>query len=331
MNRKLDFRKKLIFFVLWCTALVSCVPDPPHSNPLDPFYNREINLQISGRVSQKNNPYTPLDSCLLLLTPGNYFTFSDNAGNFVFDKLLPGSYQVVTYKSHYQTDTTTFHTDSLVSKPLFIYLNGLPFIKKLYFYSQFIDQWWPDPYYEIVLNLIADDPDGMNDIQEIRLNIPEFDLYESLRTSNRIDSFSISLQGNEFPDGNIFNIIGKNTFIELVDRSGSTQREGPFFIHRIIETSPTPLSPIGLALVNNQPILTWQEFSVPFNFQFEIQIFRIIAGIPNLIFYHKNIPSRQTEYQYPEILTAGQYFWVIWVRDEIGNLSRSKEASFQVQ
>lgn len=323
---------RVILLITSCLMiLIFCVPDPPHSNPLDPIYKAETTVQITGRVFQKNNPYLPLDSCFLLLTPGNYFTFSDEMGHFVFDKLIPGSYQVVTFKSHYQPDTTTFHTDSLTSQLLLIYLNGLPFIKRLYFYSQFIDQWWPDPYHEIVLNLIADDPDGINDIQDIRLDIPEFDIQNSLSVSNRIDSFSISLQATKFPDGNIFNIIGKQVYIELIDYSGGAQKEGPFFIYRIFETSPIPLSPTGLASVNNQPILRWQEFLAPFNFYFEIQIFRIVAGIPNLIYYHKNISSAQNEYQYPGTLSTGQYFWVIWVKDEIGNLSRSKEASFQVQ
>lgn len=329
---KMKFDSPTIMSLLFSVsaALTFCVPDPPHKNPLDP-YHTESGLRVFGYTLKKNNPHEPLDSCLLFLTPRNYFTTSDITGQFVFENIVPGFYQVITFKSHYQTDTTNFYTDSVTSQPLLIYLNGLPFIKRIFFYSRYIDQWWPDPYHEIVLNLTADDPDGIDDLQEIRLTIPELDINNSLIRSTRIDSFSISLQDISFPNENISNIIGKEVFINLIENSGSTQIEGPFFIHRIIETSPIPLYPTGLASVNNQPILKWLEFSASFNFQYEIQIFRIVAGIPNLIYYHKDIPSTQTEYHYQGNLTAGQYFWVIWVKDELGNLSRSKEASFQVQ
>jgi hypothetical protein len=313
------------------TGLMNCIPDAPHGNPLDPYYDRNLGIDVNGQIFQKSNISTPLDSCTILLIPGNYFTLSDISGRFSFNDIAPGPYQLIISRKYYQEDTTFFHTDSLQTEPLIIYLNGIPFIDRWYFYSQFIDQWWPDPFYAIVMDLIAADPDGINDITEINLSIPEFNMVYPLSASNRVDSFSVRILETDLPDENIFNILGKNVYVELTDHSGSIHKEGPFFIYRIMGTSPIPSTPSGLAMVNSQPFLIWQSYPALFNFHFEIQVFHIMAGIPTLIHYLANLPSTQLEYQYPEVLQSGQYFWVVLVRDELGNMSRSKEASFQVQ
>jgi len=314
-------------------SILQCVPDAPHSNPLDPIYkdSNKGGLEITGYIFRKNVPTFPIDNCLILLIPGQRYTLSDPTGWFSFKNITKGSYQIVLSKPGYQDDTTSIQTDTLTSEPLSYYLNGLPSIKNIHLNSQFIDQWWPDPFWSVTIKLTADDPDGPNDIQEILFQIPELNIMDTLERTSQIDSFYLRLLEPDFPLANIFSVIGKEIFVEIMDRSQAKIVEGPFFIHRIIETSPIPLNPTGLAIVSSQPVLTWQSYPSNFDFDFEIQVFFIVAGIPTLIHTQTQIPASENQYSYPEILGPGQYYWVIIVRDQLGNMSRSKEATFQVQ
>ncbi|RQW03389.1 MAG: carboxypeptidase regulatory-like domain-containing protein [Calditrichaeota bacterium] len=310
-----------------------CVPDAPHSNPLDPFYkdSGEENFNITGYIYHKNVTTLPVDSCLILLTPGESYALSDAAGRFTFFNITERNYQLFFSKTGYENHTLSILTDTLTSEPLFVYLNGFPKIRDISLSSQFIDQWYPDPFFSVTVNLIAEDPNGPADIQETWLQIPDLNMVKLFNRSSRTDSFHLRLPETEFPSEDIFSVIGKDIFIELTDESDARTVEGPFFIHRIIDTSPVPLSPIGLATVGSQPVLEWQNYTANFYFEFDIQVFFILAGVPTLIHTRTGIPSSELQYGYPNPLSPGQYYWVVIVRDQLGNISRSREASFQVQ
>ncbi|MEJ2636558.1 MAG: carboxypeptidase-like regulatory domain-containing protein [Calditrichia bacterium] len=318
---------------LLAALLFNCAPEAPHSNPLDPYNkaNSASGILLEGRVMEKNQPHLPLDSCMVILSPEQKFTSTDAAGSFSFDNLTPGEYQLVIQRHGYASDTTRFATDTLKSDPLNFYLNGNPFLIRSQFFSEFIDQWWPDPFFLVKFGAIFDDPDGAADISDVTFTMPDAGITKVFEKTARPDSFFVQLDATDFPDNNVFEMVGKGAQIIARDKSGAVTSSGPFYLYRIIDTSPAPLQPAGMDTASARPLLHWESYRASFAFTYEISMFFVNAGIPVLIHSRKAISSGETEYQYPDSLAAGQYFWTIGVRDNLGNFSRSKEASFLVQ
>ena len=327
-------RRQIWNLGLLCLLLVqwNCVPEAPHSNPLDPIHKTYSNgiMTINGQVLKKNEPHLPLDSCLILLSPVQQFDTSDANGLFCFTNLYAGDYRLIISGEGFASDTFQLHTDSLDNSQLHFYLNAFPFIQSFRIYSEFIDQWWPDPSYVVNCALTAGDPDGISDLSEIRLSIPEVNIERIFETTLKPDSFSLALTTEDFPNNNVFELIGKAVFIEIIDKSNERIKEGPYHLIRVIETSPDSLTPTGLQSVSARPFFHWKAYSASFSFNYEISVFFISSGIPLLIYSAANIPPTQTQYEYPDSLQSGTYFWTVGVRDELGNFSRSKEAAFLV-
>ena len=325
---------KIGLFGIWLFLLLvwGCVPEAPHSNPLDPYHNStKAGVVLQGHVLQKNAPHNPLDSCMVFLNPGNLFRMTDSNGKFAFTGLTAGRYDIIIGRSGYVTDTFQVATDTLPATPVHFYLNGMPYLIKSLIYSEFIDQWWPDPYYTLNISVKAGDPDGSGDISGIRVLIPDFNLSRSMENASSPDSFYVQLSDDDFPDNNIVALIGREIRIRITDNSGYTVDDGPYYLHRVIETSPVPLEPVALQVVSPLPLLRWEEYLANFAFTYEVAVFRVnTAGLPIQIHSRTHLPSDQLEYAYPDSLTAGTYFWTVGVRDVLGNFSRSKEASFLV-
>ncbi|GAB4364034.1 MAG: hypothetical protein Kow0042_02330 [Calditrichia bacterium] len=328
----LDYMR--IFISLLITAfLIQCVPEPPHSNPLDPYRSRpEANTTgINGLVVRKNIPHFPVENCRVTLLPLNQFTLTDSSGRFSFSDLVSGQYKMVAEKNGFLSDTLVFHTDSLNSSALLtFYLNSFPQLIRFSLYSKFIDQWWPDPFFLVEATLVANDPDGVADMQIPQLLVPELNqTYNFLQTA-RGDSFVLQIKESDLPDNNIFTLVGQRVVVRLEDQSGAVHFSEPYYLHRIIDTAPEPISPKGLDIVSPRPVFIWEAYVANFNFTYEISTFFVNAGIALLIHQSGELPASQLQYQYPDSLPSGDYFWTVGVRDALGNSSRSREAAFRV-
>jgi len=319
--------------ILFALLLIwNCVPEAPHSNPLDPYHTvTSHGIELRGHILQKNEPHNPVDSCMVFLSPGNLFRIANQNGEFTFSGLTSGLYELVISHSGYDTDTFQVATDTLGPSLVHFYLNGLPYLKKSLIYSEFIDQWWPDPYSTVNISVQVDDPDGAGDISEVQVHIPAMNLNWPMENIFRPDSFFLHLFQDDFPENDIVELIGKEVRINITYKSGAATEEGPFYLYRIIETSPIPIEPVALQVVTPLPLLRWEQYIATFAFTYEVAVFRVnTAGLPIQIHSVTRLPSTQLEYAYPDSLTSGTYFWTVGVRDELGNFSRSKEASFVV-
>ena len=328
--------KNIYRFTLISAALLfylNCVPEAPHSNPLDPYRANTAGtgIELFGQTLQKNEPHLPIDSCLVLISPGNIFRLSNPNGEFRVPNLQPGVYQLIFNRERFATDTFRINTDTLSQAQVHFYLNGLPSVQKFRIYSEFIDQWWPDPFYTVNFSLIAGDIDGTEDLIKKEVRIPELNISAEFAETSRPDSFFVQLTDRDLPNNDIFALIGKPVYVVLEDQSQAAANAGPFQLVRVIATSPDSLSPTGLESVAPQPIFTWKPYTANFDFTYEISVFVINTGIPILIHSVTGIPVEQNSYSYPDSLPSGKYFWTVGVRDEMGNLSRSKEAAFLVE
>jgi hypothetical protein len=316
-------------FVQW----IGCAPDAPHENPLDPFHQSvgESQFTFKGQILQKNPPHTPLEGCLVFISPEQKFIHSDKNGRFEFTSGQDGEHQVIISKIDFDSTQLAINFDTLSSTSVPIYLNGKPFLTSTAIYSEYIDQWWPYPQVFLLTSITVADPDGVSDLKEMHLEIPGISLSFPFSATAKTDSFSLRLDELRFPGNSLFPLVGQETKVVLVDDSDSRFIDNSFRLLRIIDIPPLTKTPTGLQAVSATPTFTWEAYQANFAFTYEISVFVINAGIPVLIHQKKFLKDSLFQYAYPELLSSGTYFWTIGVRDKFGNFSRSKEASFLVQ
>ncbi|NOY61109.1 MAG: carboxypeptidase regulatory-like domain-containing protein [Calditrichaeota bacterium] len=320
-----------ILVVIGIVINIACTPDAPHDNPLDPAVNFEsLRKTIRGQVLQKNAPHFPLPDCLVIIKPGQEYTYSDANGLFTFSLTQSGMHSITCSKDGYDSLRISVNADSLGDDIFRIYLNGKPIVASVKLYSEYIDQWWPDPVAFLNAEMIADDPDGMSDLSEIYLTIGADSSKYNFTATARPDSFSLRIDQLALPEQNIVSLVGEKIYIHLRDSSGSHILNGPHQLVRVLNDSPLPVSPTALETTVSRPTFYWQSYFTAFSFTFEISVFHISAGIPVRIFHRRSLAPELTQFAFPDSLTSGTYFWTVGVRDRFDDLIRSKEASFIV-
>jgi len=320
-----------IIVVIGIVIIIACAPDAPHDNPLDPAVNFEsLRKIIRGQVLQKNAPHFPLPDCLVFLKPGQEYAHSDANGLFTFSLTQPGMHSITCSKNGYDSLRISINADSLGDDIFRIYLNGKPIVVSVKLYSEYIDQWWPDPVAFLNAELIADDPDGVNDLADLYLTIGADSSEYKFSHTARPDSFYLRIEQLGLPGQNIVSLVGENIYVHLQDSSGSHIRNGPQQLVRVMDESPLPVSPTGLEITAPRPTFNWQSYFAAFPFTFEISVFHVSAGIPMRIFYRRSLAPELTQFAFPDSLSSGTYFWTVGVRDQFQDLIRSKEASFIV-
>lgn len=178
--------------------------------------------------------------------------------------------------------------------------------------------------------MVVSDLDGVADVDSLNFLIPAYGFSRSLEPTTRPDSFFVDIENLDLPQTNLQHLIEQASFVVLKDKSGAVSTGGPYYLRRIIEDAPQPLTPANLQTVPPFPILEWQTINLSFTITYLVQVFRISGGIPVLIHTSDEIPDIQLSYNFPDSLTSGSYFWTIGVRDNLNNFSRSKESSFIV-
>ncbi|HEX9652816.1 MAG TPA: hypothetical protein VGA99_03820, partial [bacterium] len=143
--------------------------------------------------------------------------------------------------------------------------------------------------------------------------------------------FQTQILESQLPGRNLQEVLGRQIVIRAKDRAGFSNNSTPQFVVRIIDDVPITLSPQGLETVaTTNPTLQWQAVNQPYQFSYLVELYRVDFGINNLVWQSDAIEHTTTETVVPDNLAAGTYFWTIAIVDEFGNMSRSKEASFQV-
>ncbi len=327
LKKLLSFAGCCVFFLI----IFRCAPDAPRSNPLDPDLNTSANrASISGAVFTRYQPASPLENAAVQLLPGGTMALTGSTGSFQFSGVNPGNYQLIAQKEGYVADTAAVNIASGSVEGVNFFLNALPQIQSVVFYSEHIDQWWPGETYHAIFTLTVSDPDGSADIGSATFLLPALSFSKAFEQTARPDSFFVDIENLELPQADLQQLIEQESYVAIRDRAGASVSGGPFFLRRIIEDAPLPLSPSNLQPVSAYPTLEWEVFSLGFEFTFVVQVFRISGGLPVLIHTSASLPEEHVSYAFPDSLSSGTYFWTIGIRDNLNNFSRSKEASFVV-
>lgn len=325
--------KKLFLWVITLVVFgIFCAPEAPHDNILDPYRNggNAKGIEFFGEVLQKSEPHLPVKNCKVFLLPEQKFDTTNTVGRFYFTEMVPGIHQLIIEKGGFTTDTFFVDPDTVSGNPTHFFLNGEPYIEAVKIFSEFIDQWWPEPIAYVNTGIKVGDPDGVSDLQNVTFQVPAFNLAAGFQETSVPDSFFLQLNEQFDPNIDLRDLIGKEIRIVLTDNSGARVVSQPYFLIRLNENSPETVEPTGLQIVEGNPVFKWVPYNASFTFHYEISVFFVNAGIPLLIHNKQKISPDTLQYQYPDSLSSGTYFWTVGVRDNLGNLSRSKEASFLV-
>ncbi len=320
-------------FVYFVLVICGCLNDADRNNPLDPASPNFKNTGgISGQTLSFYSPFSPIADVEVRLDPGPLLTTSDAQGRFSFANLLAAAYQIRASKDGYAAVFDTVEVPLQQLAQISLNLDALPVITNPRVSSSHISRWWPQTdLYLLAANVRVEDLDGVNDIATIELLIPDLSFVDTLSMTAAPGVFQIQVLESQLPGRNLQEVLGREILIRAKDRAGFNSTSAPQFIARIIEEVPITLSPQGLETVATaNPTLQWQALNQPYRFTYRVELYRVDFGINNLVWQRGEIDRATTEIIVPENLTPGTYFWTIAVVDEFGNLSRSKEASFQV-
>ncbi|MBK6765704.1 MAG: hypothetical protein IPG71_05030 [bacterium] len=111
---------------------------------------------------------------------------------------------------------------------------------------------------------------------------------------------------------------------------------GPEYLFRVLQETPTLVSPASSEVTGPRPNLAWNRFDAlyPFTFQASIERvleFQIVAHIwssDSLLATQNSLPL--VDSVMADSLEDGNYYWTIFVYDNYGNSTRSREGYFTV-
>lgn len=325
-------------------VIAGCFDHAERTHPFDPRSDDfENEGALTGVVSSLYAPFAPLagvevrvqalDSLNTATSEFLSTTFTDMDGSFLL-RLPAARYQLTFKKEKYaiQTDTLLIQTGGI--EEVSIALNGLPYTNDLQLSTTHISQWWPPPFEFFILDVTAevDDLDGVTDVSRVWFEIPELGFVDTLLEATRPGLYSKMLDEPELPAGGIQSLEGKAFTLHIRDQAGLETVFGPQYLVRVIEPTPNPLLPSGLAsLTNPTPRLTWEASELPYDFTYRVDVVRVQTNIQTTEQIIEAIPADSLSIVVPESLAVGEYFWTVSVVDEFGNRSRSREAGFRIE
>jgi hypothetical protein len=316
--------------------LLHACGEAPRDNPLDPLSpNPETRGELLVRAQSFYPPYSPLPEIALLLTPGNVLLRTNAEGNALFSNLVAGDYAVATDHRGYVADSAKIAVRPRQTSQHTFRLNALPRIANPVVYSEHISRWFPSnrDLYRLVIAAQVSDTDGAQDIVNVKASSQNHGELGALAFRPETGRYELTLTNFESPRPALPEYLGEPLTLEARDREAATSRSLPFTLTRVIESTPTAETPATFTTTGARPRFKWRGLALPFHFTFRVDIsqFSPEQQFATLFESIPNIPADSSAYVPARDLPAGTYYWTVSIVDRQGNVSRSKEATFEVQ
>ena len=322
-----------IILVLFLSVQFSCLKDADHKNPLDP---NSVDFKDVGSISGETltffTPFSPLSNVEVSLELESRFIISDAQGQFFFQDLPSGQYLISASKSGFAPVSDSIIVQLGETTHIQLNLDAMPSIDSVAIFSCHVRRVFPanDLFFlEVIVN--ADDPDGTNDVSLVEFGIPEIGFSDTLDVTQTLGSFRKIIVEAELPVANLENLLGRQMFVRVADRAGSTTESQPLTLARVISETPQVESPNEFELLHEtNPLLTWRAIELAFDYSFRIEVVRFQLGLETVVWTQEGISDLATTISVEPSLTSGSYFWTVSVVDQFGNWSRSLQASFRI-
>ncbi len=318
-------RIMLIFLI---GVILCCAPD--HDNPYDPespFF--DTNGYLVGQAKSYYAPNIGLPDVQLSIIQTGQSVQSQSGGYFEFQSLTAGIYQLTARRQHYAPDTVIIQIWPHDTTHVQIRLDGLPVFSEVNCHTHFKDQ-WSEPSYEVHFEVQVNDIDGPTDLDSVFVQIPAVNIQTKLNYNPIREIFELILFEDDLSPFFVNELVGSPIFFSALDLVGNWNKSEAYFLTRVIEQTPIPLSPVDRDTVGARPYLVWLPYPYRFPVQQQIEVYRTITGIPVFIWDADSILSESDSIQVDFLLDEASYFWTIAAIDQFGNLARSKESPFIV-
>ncbi len=319
-----NFLKYCVLFLLVIIVL-SC--DAPRYNPLDPENSSNNLSTIEGYIKTIKVPQIAIENAKIYWENSGIITYSNNQGYFQIANVSQKDGWLTIEKNSYSIDSIYINFNGQKKIIEDIFLNAIPIIKDLQFYSVTINKYPSSQKYNLEVRAsITDEENDIDSVffENIELNTNKQLLYNA---STRYYENSISLEDLNITSIDV--VIGKDFNINVLDADSKKFEIGTSNIKRIIKEEILTTSPTGKDTVDSaNPLLEWKRFTPGFDFKYLLEIYT--DEVPAILVWQKEINSSEIQFQTNINLSSGDYFWVIWAIDEFGNRTRSKPSSFVV-
>jgi hypothetical protein len=327
--RSLEVFFALLFFFIGFIG--GCAPDAPHDNPIDPGSpDYKNDGTITGTVLSIGLPYVGIANALVVVEESGAAQFTDGNGKFSFANVPSGNITLIVSKAAYADDTVRINLPVGGKVDTTLHIDALPQVSNTVVVTSKIDEWWPGPVYSALVSAVVVDSDGLGDIDTgsvfVRVGTDTFKMH-SIDGKN----WQVNISASQLPNQNLQWLVGKPFIVSATDHEKGTGLSAEFYITRIIEAEAVPTSPTNSSVTSSHPLFNWDPPPITFSYGYQLNIYQINSGSQTLIGSPIAVNSDSVSYFYPDSLPNGQYGWTITVKDDFGNSSTSKEASFQVQ
>ncbi|MCG3158917.1 MAG: hypothetical protein DKINENOH_05564 [bacterium] len=316
-------------------GLIGC-GEAPRDNPLDPLspqYNNRGHLLVHTQTFY--SPNQPLAGVALLLAPANLAQTTDAQGRFLFRDLPADTYVVKATKPGFAADSQVVVVAPQRTSEIFLQLDALPVFRSVAVRSENISAWIPivGETLQLVVEAQVEDGDGLDDLREIKLYSQRFGFLQNLQRSGSTNRFVAIIKEETLATASLFDLVGERLWLEARDRAGARTVSDPAYLIRIIEPTPLVSEPSGLKVTSPRPRFQWERLRLPFEYRYRIDlsVFNISFPLPVPLRQVDDISADSSAFVYDSSLSSGAYVWTLSVVDRFGNLSRSREAVFEVR
>lgn len=322
--------------LVWALLAALGCKDAPRDNPLDPLSPKlENHGQLLVRVQSFYPPYSPLPNVALLLSPAETLLHTNAEGNALFSELAPGNYTLTAGASGFVSDSIDLEIRPRTTGQHIFRLNAMPRIGETLVYSEHISRWFPlnRDLYRLVIAARVSDADGAQDLVTIKATSATHGELGALTLRPETGRYELALTNFESPKPSLPDFLGEPLMLEASDREGARSHSTPLLLTRVIEPTPIADTPSAFTATGTRPRFQWKRLTLPYHFTFRVDIsqFSPEQQFATLFESIHNIPADSTASFAPRALPEGTYYWTVSIVDRQGNVSRSKEATFQVQ
>jgi len=312
----------VVFIAL--VLLLAC--EPERDNPLDPnspFYTGEgvIIGWVKTRIGE------PITEMMLVVEPETTsaeFTFSDEKGFYEL-KIVAGSCKVIASKEGYAQDSCWVNIPVGEADTVNFFLDILPWFVscKVHTHHEYL-------HYHVVFEAEVADGDGLLDIDSVFLWVTG--LADTFLLKYNAGVFQKSVPADSLSDSSLETLIGKDCIFLVRDKAGQGVQSNPIRVARIIYETPDVVSPANFEEVGQNPELIWHKAGLSYPYTYAIKVTRIQSGMSRIEVWSKEgIQADDTTVTVPLDISPDIYYWAVWVVDEFGNRSRSRELGFVVK
>jgi len=329
MNREIA-----LVTILILVMIVACTQDAPRDNIFDPNSSLfENSGTIEGTVTGQYPPYNPVESVQVKLSPENTIVYSDQEGIFMLDRLKPGDYTLLLSKDQYVPIVDTVIVIAGETSDMLVRMNGKPTIDSVDLVTKHISHWWPiEDEYILSVTVTVSDIDGALDVDSVIMNVDALG-FDTLLTEGSSGEFTATYFDSDFLPEPFSELQGRDISFYCIDKPGSISDTLDFQVSRIISSTPTIVSPSSGVSVDSLPVFRWSSFEVGYSFTYSVDVFRLDeSGIPQFVQGSDELDISTFQWQAETPLpSAPLYYWTLSVTDGFGNISVSREATFEVQ